>query len=136
MAMRRKGGTGRLLIGVWTASVLAFLYVPMIAVVLASFSRQRYFRFPVASWSTKWYEKAGESLSVRDLVWTSLTVAALVTVFSVVLAFFGALAFAKHITLLLCCIQWNPSIMDTIGNQHSVRYSEVSPTQGLLVYFR
>ena len=84
------------LIGLWTASVLAFLYFPLVAVVLASFSRQRYFRFPMAGWSTKWYEKASESLSVRDLVWTSLTVAVLVTVLSVVLAFFGALAFARY----------------------------------------
>ena len=33
-------------------------------------------------------------------------------------------------------IQWNPAIMDTFGDQHFVRYSEVSPTQGLPVYFR
>ena len=36
-----------------------------------------------------------------------------------------------------CCyfgIQWNPCIADTIGNQHLVLYSEVSLTQGLLVY--
>ena len=96
MIMYRKGGAARILIVLWTASVLAFLYIPMIAVVLASFSKQRYFRFPIADWSTRWYEKASESLSVRDLVWTSLTVAVLVTVFSVVLAFFGALAFARY----------------------------------------
>ena len=84
------------LIALWTACVLAFLYFPMIAVVLASFSRQRYFRFPIAAWSTKWYEKASTSLSVRDLLWTSFTVAVLVTLFSVVLAFFGALAFARY----------------------------------------
>ena len=29
-----------------------------------------------------------------------------------------------------------PSIMDTIGNQHFAPYSEVSLTQGLPVYFR
>ena len=96
MATDGKGGATRILIWVWTASVLAFLYVPMIAVVLASFATQRYFRFPISSWSTRWYEKAADSLSVRDLVWTSLTVAVLVTVFSVVLAFFGALAFARY----------------------------------------
>ena len=96
MATHRKGGTARMLVALWTVGVLAFLYVPMVAVVLASFSRQRYFRFPIAGWSTQWYEKAGESLSVRDLVWTSLTVAVLVTILSVVLAFFGALAFARY----------------------------------------
>ena len=33
-------------------------------------------------------------------------------------------------------MQWNPSITDTIGTQHFVRYSEMSLTQGLPVYFR
>ena len=33
-------------------------------------------------------------------------------------------------------VQWNPYIMDTIGTQHFLRYSEVPLTQGLLVYFR
>ena len=33
-------------------------------------------------------------------------------------------------------LQWNPSMMDTIGDQHFVRCSEVSLTQELPVYFR
>ena len=32
-------------------------------------------------------------------------------------------------------VQWNPSITDTFGDQHFVRYSEVSPTQELPVLF-
>ena len=86
----------RALIIVWTLTVLLFLYMPMMAVVMASFTKQRYFRFPVNAWDTRWYEKAFESLSVRDLFWTSFSVALLVTILSVVLAFFGALAFARY----------------------------------------
>ena len=33
-------------------------------------------------------------------------------------------------------VQWNLSITDTVGDQNFVRYSEVSLTQGLPVYFR
>ena len=86
----------RALVVVWTLTVLLFLYMPMMAVVMASFTKQRYFRFPVNAWDTRWYEKAFESLSVRDLFWTSFSVALLVTILSVVLAFFGALAFARY----------------------------------------
>lgn len=86
----------RALIVVWTLTVLLFLYMPMMAVVMASFTKQRYFRFPVNAWDTRWYERAFESLSVRDLFWTSFSVALLVTILSVVLAFFGALAFARY----------------------------------------
>ena len=84
------------LILVWTACIVIFLYTPMVSVVLASFSRKRYFSFPVENWDTRWYEKAFTSLSVRDLLFTSFSVAALVTICSVVLAFFGALAFARY----------------------------------------
>jgi len=96
MGTTSKSRMTRILIIVWTVCVIAFLYVPMVAVVLASFTKQRYFRFPITAWSTEWYGKTFASLSVRDLVWTSLSVALLVTVFSVVLAFFGALAFARY----------------------------------------
>ena len=86
----------RTLIIIWTIVVLVCIYVPMASVVLASFSRKRYFSFPIDGWDTRWYEKAFESLSVRELIYTSLSVAVLVTVFSVTLAFFGALAFARY----------------------------------------
>ncbi len=84
------------LIVLWTVCVLFFLYIPMVSVVLASFAKKRYFSFPVTRWDTVWYEKAMESLSVRDLMATSLTVAVLVTVFAVALGFCSALAFARY----------------------------------------
>ena len=96
MKTGHKGKIARALIIVWTGSVLVFLYLPMMSVVMASFTKRRYFQFPVKTWDTRWYEKAFESLSVRDLVWTSFSVAILVTLISVVLAFFGALAFARY----------------------------------------
>lgn len=86
----------RLLIVLWTLVVLVFLYVPMVSVVLASFTRKRYFSFPITAWDTRWYERALESLSVRDLIATSLSVAVVVTIFSVVLGFCSALAFARY----------------------------------------
>ncbi len=39
----------RKLIWIWTSAVILFLYIPMFAVILASFSTQRYFRFPIQS---------------------------------------------------------------------------------------
>ena len=86
----------RLLIVLWTFVILAFLYLPMISVVLASFTKKRYFSFPITAWDTRWYERAMESLSVRDLIATSLSVAVMVTVFSVLLGFCSALAFARY----------------------------------------
>jgi len=91
-----RSSVSKLLIVLWTVVVIAFLYLPMVSVVLASFTKKRYFSFPITAWDTRWYEKAMESLSVRDLIATSLSVAVTVTVFSVVLGFCGALAFARY----------------------------------------
>lgn len=76
--------------------VIGFLYLPLISVGFASVSRARYLSFPIKRYSTKWYAEALESGTVADLLTTSLSVAVLVTVISVVIAFFGALAFARY----------------------------------------
>ncbi len=85
----------RNLIALWAACILVFMYLPIACVALASLSKNRYFRFPIANYDTVWYGKAFTSLTVRGLFETSLSIAGLVTVISVVLAFFGALAFAR-----------------------------------------
>jgi len=85
----------RNLLAVWAVCILLFMYLPVVCVVLASFSKNRYFRFPIPEYDTRWYAKAFESLTVQELFHTSLSIALLVTCMSVTLAFFGALAFAR-----------------------------------------
>ena len=87
--------TARNLTALWAACILVFMYLPIACVALASLSKNRYFRFPIANYDTVWYGKAFTSLTVRGLFETSLAIAGLVTVISVVLAFFAALAFAR-----------------------------------------
>ncbi|MEM8949292.1 MAG: ABC transporter permease [Pseudomonadota bacterium] len=86
----------RIVLFVYGLLVIAFLYLPLISVGFASVSRARYLTFPIKRYSTKWYAEALESSTVADLLTTSLAVALLVTVISVVIAFFGALAFARY----------------------------------------
>lgn len=76
--------------------IIAFLYLPLVSVGFASISKARYLSFPIKKYSTKWYVSALESSTVRDLIWTSLSVAVIVTIVSVIVAFFGALAFARY----------------------------------------
>ena len=85
----------RNLIALWAVCILVFMYLPLACVALASFSKNRYFRFPIPKYDTVWYGKAFDSLTVQGLFETSLSIALLVTVISVVLAFFGSLAFAR-----------------------------------------
>lgn len=86
----------KIVLYVYGLLVIAFLYLPLVSVGFASVSRARYISFPIKRYSFKWYGEALESSTVRDLLTTSLTVAVLVTVISVVVAFFGALAFARY----------------------------------------
>ncbi|MGE4553489.1 MAG: ABC transporter permease [Desulfovibrionaceae bacterium] len=76
--------------------ILTVLYFPLLAVGIASVAKKRYFSFPVDQFTTQWYAKALESGTVSDLVATSLAVAALVTVVSVLVGFFGGLAYARY----------------------------------------
>jgi len=80
----------------WTGFVLVFLYIPILTVIVVSFVEKRYFSWPTSRWTTEWYAELMSSLTVRDLILTSLSVAALVTLFSVTLGVFGALAFARY----------------------------------------
>ncbi len=75
---------------------LVVLYVPILAVTFASFSKARYLSFPIKRYTSEWYGKALESSTVADLISTSLKVAIIVMLISVVLGFFGALAFARY----------------------------------------
>lgn len=78
------------------ALLMLLMYLPMVTIALASFSKSKYFRFPIPNWSTSWYAEVFESLSIRGFFWTSLALALLVGLLSTVIAFFGALAFARY----------------------------------------
>ncbi len=94
MAGSRKGADA--LIWGWTLFVLLVMYLPLACGALASFSKSRYFGFPVRTYSTEWWQKTIDSIEIGMIVKTSIMVALLVTLFSVVIATFGALAFARY----------------------------------------
>ena len=75
---------------------LAFLYLPLVSVGFASISKARYLTFPIRRYAFDWYGEAIASPTVADLLRTSLTVALIVTVVSMVMGFFGALAYARY----------------------------------------
>jgi len=77
-------------------AILGFLYLPLVSVGLASVSKARYLSFPIRKYAFGWYEEALTSDTVRDLLVISLKVAGVVTVASMVIGFFGALAFARY----------------------------------------
>lgn len=85
----------RVALYIYGALILVVLYLPLIAVGFAATSRGRYLSFPVKRYSSEWLMGSITSPTVHNLVLTSLKIAVLVTIISVVLGFFGALAFAR-----------------------------------------
>lgn len=90
------GRAARIALYLYGVLAILFLYLPLLSVGFASISKARYLTFPIRKYATQWYGKAIESESVHDLLWTSLTIAGIVTVISMVVGFFGALAFARY----------------------------------------
>ncbi|MBL8907618.1 MAG: ABC transporter permease [Rhizobiales bacterium] len=84
------------LIWAWTIAVLVFLYIPGLCIFLASLTASRYFQFPIQRWGLDWWRKTFDSIEVHQLFKTSISIALAVMVIAVVIAFFGALAFARY----------------------------------------
>jgi spermidine/putrescine transport system permease protein len=84
------------LIWAWTVFVILVIYTPIICGFLASIGKSRYFRFPVAEFSFDWWQRTVDSFEIGQLVRTSLKMALAVTLIAVVIAFLGALAYARY----------------------------------------
>lgn len=84
------------LVTAWTLAVIVFLYLPTVCITLASLTSSRYFQFPIAKFGLDWWQKTFNSIEIRQLLSTSISIALCVTVIAVTLAFFGALAFARY----------------------------------------
>lgn len=93
--MRTVSNTTRIALYLYGLLILLVLYLPLVSVGFASVSKARYLSFPVNRYTSEWMVQAVTSPNVHALVLTSLKIAVLVTLLSMILGFFGALAFAR-----------------------------------------
>lgn len=84
------------LLWTWALAVVVFMYLPAVCLLLASSTASRYFTFPITKWGLDWWKKTFDSIQIHELFKTSISIALVVTVIAVVIAFFGALAFARY----------------------------------------
>ena len=80
----------------WLGTVLTLLYLPMISVLLASLANTRYIQFPHRDWTISAYSDALSAYTTASLHLTSLKIALSVVIVSLLVAIFGALAFARY----------------------------------------
>lgn len=95
MEYTKQGRRNRTFIIIWTIAVIGFIYLPVLCDVLSSLSKGRYFMFPIKKWGLDWWTKTANSIEISQLVSSSLLIAFFVTILSTIIAFCGALAFAR-----------------------------------------
>jgi len=79
---------------IWVVLVLAFLFIPILLIVLYSFNRSNIESWPIASFSLHWYSVASHDAQVRSAFLLSVRVALYATVLAVLLG--SAVAYALH----------------------------------------
>lgn len=79
-----------------TAIVMAFIYLPLLVVVVNSFNASKVFSWPPASLTTSWWQRAIDNEGVRGALATSLKAASAATALALLLGTLLALAIARH----------------------------------------
>jgi spermidine/putrescine transport system permease protein len=93
---QRKVDLPTLLIGAVAAFVLAFIYLPMVVVVLYSFNPESVNVFPMRGFSLRWYKIMAENETLISALKISLSIAIGGTFIGLLLGVPGALALARY----------------------------------------
>jgi len=81
--------------GAITIACVFFLLAPTVIVLLTSFTSSASLRFPPEGFSLRWYAALADADQMQRAAWTSLKVAVLTTVISVILGTLAALAIGR-----------------------------------------
>ncbi len=87
---------GSLLVGLAGLLVYAFLYLPLVVLVLFSFSSSTVNAWPITGWTLIWYRQLGLDDALLTALTNSLTVAARAVVLAVLLGTLAALAVHRY----------------------------------------
>ena len=85
-----------LLLRIGTGFTLAFIYIPLVLVVVFAFSEANSFAWPPPGFTFEWVEKAIESTGARDALWYSVKAGLLATGVALILGTLASLAVARH----------------------------------------
>lgn len=89
-----EGTLSRVVLRVWVAAVLFFLFFPLFLIALYAFNSSNVQSWPMAGFSLKWFQRTIDDASVRDALLLSVKAALLATLIALLLG--SAAAFAVH----------------------------------------
>jgi putative spermidine/putrescine transport system permease protein len=86
--------TGLLRVGVGLG--LAFIYVPLLVILVYAFNSSKILKWPPPGWTFDWFIKAFESDSAREALLTSIEAGVVATAIALLLGTLAAMAVARH----------------------------------------
>jgi spermidine/putrescine transport system permease protein len=86
----------RLVLGGITALVYAFMYLPIIVIVVFSFSQGRVLSLPITGWTLDWYREVFQDQRLQTGLFNSLRVAIVATTLASLLGTLAALAVQRY----------------------------------------
>src|SRR3954463_2730965 len=89
---RRSEALLRLAVGIG----LAFIYIPLIVIVLYAFNSSKILAWPPPGWTTHWFSQAFKDEAAREAFFTSLKAGVFATAIALVLGTLASLAVARH----------------------------------------
>jgi putative spermidine/putrescine transport system permease protein len=84
----------RAALGVWTALVVLFLFLPIAVIGVYAFNASNVQSWPISNFSTHWFGVAWRNAEIRDALWLSVRVGLIATGIALVLG--SAAAFAVY----------------------------------------
>jgi putative spermidine/putrescine transport system permease protein len=78
-----------------TIAALLFIHVPLLLIIVYSFSADVSFQFPPSGFTVKWYGEAWQRQDMWDALWLSMKVATIATLIALVLGTLAAAALWK-----------------------------------------
>lgn len=90
------GGIERHWLGLWTVLIFAFLYAPIVVIVVFSFEKGTFSTIPWNGFTLQWYQELLDTPGALRALQNSIYVGVIVTTVATVLGTLGAIALVRH----------------------------------------
>jgi putative spermidine/putrescine transport system permease protein len=85
----------RISLAVWSALVIAFLWIPLVIIALYAFNSSNIQGWPITSWTLHWFRVTWHNSDARDALWLSIRAALLASGAAIVLGTMAAAAVVR-----------------------------------------
>jgi len=99
------GGRARISLAVWSALVIAFLWIPLVIIALYAFNSSTLQGWPITSWTFHWFSIAWHNQEARDAFRLSVKVALVATGTALVLGTMAVTHEGTDATIIACGVQ-------------------------------